>query len=943
MRLSYRQGLVAAQSGFLQLNANNGVDLVISPNPVLATVASGQTDYLIGEYSNVTNAWGPFPTNNTTHYLYWEINQFSGAVMRGATPFPLIIAGSAPATPPVGQMWWDATNVMMKVWNGSTWTPTLRVLAGSLQGAALVAEPFLSQVGLNVPADAGFILTDGFGSVFRDNNGTILTTETPAMSNDTGSLVKLNGAQFIVQANESLPAFACVYLYEGRAALASCVPPDDVTKAPIAMTAGSAAQNSPVSLITSGKMVFNQQWAWTPTQWGQPVYTDAVGTITMMQPGTNKFIQVGVITGPQSILLDFTSVTEVASGGGGSGTVSEVLGIAPVTITGTTAFPVVSIPQVTTSANGYLSSADYNTFLGYAGQIATKVSSSYSGWSIAQVVGLQGQLNTFVTSAQNWPMSQITGLDALFATYVTAAQTWPIGQIVGLQGQLNNINTSLNNKMGIISGNAGNLTMVAAGGQIADSGIAAIVISGKANMVSPVIVGDFASLTAAGDLADSGFNASSFATPSNITTLQNEINTINVSLGTKVGIVSAAVAGHFAAFISGGDIVDSGFNSASFAPAVPTANSITTINGEITTINSTLNNKVDKVLSALAGNFATFIAGGDIADSGSSAASFIAVGTQFPQSQIIGLTTALNSKVNKSGDTMTGTLILPAINVGNNVLINANGSLSAGGSTGNAGQVLSSNGPNTSPTWIDGGSADGDDVPYDSVTSTITVDNVNATSGMYGQDSMAITASSIALESTYFDGASNTVSASLLLTNSEMALMINGTNQLVISGNGSWSVGSGPYANLTGNPGDILTSNGNDAQPTWQNPAIAPAPMNMLNANGNQFDFGSSAHHNAHLRIGTGNTPNVVNVRAESFFTGTDPYWANNYAPQNPAPMPLGGFALFTQASQGVITFVPDAGVTINSPSSLITAGEYTKVTITKVGPDQWDIEGHLG
>lgn len=700
MQLSYRQGLVAAQSGFLQLNNSNGVDLVISPTPVLATIASGSTDYLIGEYSNVTNAWGPFPTNSTIQYLYWEINPFSGSVNRGSTTLPLIVAGTAPASPQVGQMWWDATNTVMNVWNGSSWHPTLRVLAGSLQGATLIAEPFLSQVGLNVPADAGYILTDGFQSVFRDNHGNILTTETPTMSNDTGSLVKLDGAQFIVQANESLPAFACVYLYEGRAALASSIPPDDVTKAPIAMTVAATAQNNPVTLVTSGKMVYNQQWAWTPTQWGQPVFTNATGTVTTMQPGTNKFIQVGTITGPQSILLNFSSVTEVATGGSGGGGVSEVLSIAPVTVTGTTAFPIVSIPQVAPSVSGYLSSADYNTFMGYASQIASKVDSSYAGWTIAQVVGLQGQLNTFVTSAQNWPMSQVTGLTAQLATYVTAAQTWPIGQVVGLQGQLNTINVSLNNKVNLVAGTIGNLTMIATGGQLADSGINPSVIATKANMVAGATVGDFASLTTTGDLTDSGFSAASFATPANITTLQGEINAINVSLGTKIGIVPSASVGDFAAFISGGDIVDSGFTSSSFAPAVSTANSINTINSEITTINTTLGNKVDKVPAATVNNFATFIAGGDITDSGVSASSFIPVGTQFPQSQIIGLTTALNSKVNKSGDTMTGTLVLPSLNVGNNILINANGSISVGGATGVFGQVLSSNGPNTTPLWV---------------------------------------------------------------------------------------------------------------------------------------------------------------------------------------------------------------------------------------------------
>ncbi len=44
------------------------------------------------------------------------------------------------------------------------------------------------------------------------------------------------------------------------------------------------------------------------------------------------------------------------------GTVLSVTGSAPITVTGSTTNPVVSIPQATVTANGYLSSADWNTF-----------------------------------------------------------------------------------------------------------------------------------------------------------------------------------------------------------------------------------------------------------------------------------------------------------------------------------------------------------------------------------------------------------------------------------------------------------------------------------------------------------------------------------------------------------------------------------------------------
>jgi len=205
MRISYRQGLVSAQADFLQIGQVNAqcVDLIVSPTPTVVALASGTKDYLISEQRTVTNAWGPF-TGTATQYLYWEINPANGQLSRGASTLPVIASATEP--PAVnGQMWWDQTANVMKVYNGVRWTNTLRVLAGRLQsGGILIPEPFGSQVGLNTPISAGFILTDGMGAAYKSANGEFLTTDTPLTSVDTGSLVKLDGAQIIVQANENI-------------------------------------------------------------------------------------------------------------------------------------------------------------------------------------------------------------------------------------------------------------------------------------------------------------------------------------------------------------------------------------------------------------------------------------------------------------------------------------------------------------------------------------------------------------------------------------------------------------------------------------------------------------------------------------------------------------------------------------------------------------------
>jgi hypothetical protein len=48
------------------------------------------------------------------------------------------------------------------------------------------------------------------------------------------------------------------------------------------------------------------------------------------------------------------------------------------------------------------------------------------------------------------------------------------------------------------------------------------------------------------------------------------------------------------------------------------------------------------------------------------------------------------------------------------------------------------------------------------------------------------------------------------------------------------------------------------------------------------------------------------------------------------------------QVGPGVTTIVPDTGVTINTPRTLVIAQRYGKATLTNVGTNEWDIEGNL-
>jgi len=822
MRLTFRQGLVAAPAptSFLTVNGSNGIDLVVGQIPVVATAAFSTSDYLIGEYASVVNAWGPFPIGPVTQYLYWQINEATGAIVRGSTTLTPVISGVAPASPAVGQIWWNTNLNQMNIWNGSVWNTTILVFAAQLTNGAILQYfenigPGFSQVGLNgLHVDAGFVLTDGFGGVFRDQAGALLTTETNLISNDTGSQVKLDNALLVVTTyNLPIPAFTLVYLNNGLATPASSDPVNFQVQAPIAMITEATPGNTAAALSTAGKIVINTAWEGTlitsPAQFGLPVYCDNFGNITFVKPSSSKYVRVGTVLNNNSILLSFDWETDLSSAAIGSG-VQEVLSTSPIMITGSAQFPVVNIQPVTISQPGFLSSTDFTTFLNYGPLIATKVNSSFSGWTIAQVVGLQ---------------------------------------------------STLNGKINVVGGVIGNLPAFAASGQLADSGIAASTINAKVDKVPLATSGDFAAFMSGGNIVDSGFNASSFAgattTANSIATLTSDINTINITLSSKANFVAGGMAGDFVSLQSDGDIADSGFSSSSFAGASATATALANINSSIVSINSSLNTKVDKPGSVTAGNFASFVAGGDIIDSGFNNGSFIAINsTSIQQSQIVGLALALSSKVNKSGDTMTGALTVPSFNVGSVFSIQPSGEIDLSGTAGSTGQVLTSNGTGNPASWatissvsnLSGGSAGS--VPYQTFTSTTAQLPIGTTgqvltvvSGLPAWASPAagptpanlLTGTTLAAN--VVNSSLTTLGAltSLTVTGAASASMFSGSGagltgiapSLIVGGLAGGAAGSLPFqsaSNTTmmlgiGTAGQVLTVAG--GVPTWSNPGAA--------------------------------------------------------------------------------------------------------------------------
>ena len=969
MRISYRQGLLSTQANFLQQGQNNFIDLVVGPIPTLATIANRSVNYIIGEYSIVRNAWGPF-TGNTTQYLYWEINQVNGSIIRGSTPYQVVIAATYPLSPAIGQMWWDTANNTMNVWDGTRWTIVLRVFAGTLQnGSIIVQAPFASQVGLNNPnSTGGFVLTDGYGSIFKDNNGNLLTTDSPVVSNSTGSLVKLENAQVTVQAVENLPAFSLVYLLNGQAALASSVPPYDTAKAPIGMVTQAVAQNGIVDIITRGRIVINQQWSWDPSIWGTIVYCDGSGQITTNKPSVLKYVNVGTIVGSQSILLGFDWETDVAVIGESVG-VQYVSSTTPITITGFPNTPIVSITKSSPISDGYLSAIDFLRIPTLEGQV------SLLNTEIVTKVNKSGDIMTGNLAVPSLNLNSVLSLNSTGS--ITAGGT------VGTSGQVltsfgvnsvawttlppASITTAAPNGQ-IIYGDSTGTTTTSTSSFIYNQGTDTLAVSNITGLASSEY-GNF-------DLTLSGGNNNTGAPGAVIIgagydsygNLYNRlvINPsgewdVNGSSGNNGQIFTSQGVGLPPQWVSLPGITFSQVVTAlGYIPVNKAGDTMTgqlTANGLSTGSNLTL--QADGSILAnssegTAGQVLTSTGNGTSVQWTTLPVPNIAIQSEqvvFGNQAGTGITSDPNFIYSVSGQY----LYAPTVAAGILISMNSDDSVTdTTGSVGTPGQFLMSQGPvpvSEYGPWQKAGV----------IWTTLPAPTVS----MPDQQVVFGSGTGISSSSAFtYNVSSDTLAVSnitgLALTTSEYGnfdLTLSGGGQ---SGNVNIVAGYDSYGNpitrmtitnvgeleLAGDPGDtgtLMMSGGVGNQPTWQDPIIAPAPMNIMQPAVTSFDFGSSAHHNAHLRLGIGNPPVTVTVRADSFWPGTDQYWMNDYNPANPGPMPTGGFALVTQASQGVITFVPDVGVTINTPSSLITAGEYTKVTLTKIGPNQWDIEGHLG
>lgn len=313
MRISFKQGIIKAQPGFLQLTPTKKVNLnVAPPSAVIVTVSHGQSNYLITERQPVLNAWnGPFNVG-TDYWLYWDIDVVTGQRTFGHTTIPPVFGNTAPS-PQVDKHWFDTSTFQMKVWNGARWVVKIRVFAAKLQSGTVFVSMSMTapsfegtQIGTAglVSITAGAIAFDVFNKGLKKSNGEFLTTEDLITANVGPSQIKTASLLVSARAEEPIPAYSIVrFINHDVVTLANSF---TINQSAYGLVEQDADADDPVNITMEG-MIQNSAWDWSAYPVNTPLYVDSVGQLTTSFQGIN--FPVGIVINSNTILLRPSSLT----------------------------------------------------------------------------------------------------------------------------------------------------------------------------------------------------------------------------------------------------------------------------------------------------------------------------------------------------------------------------------------------------------------------------------------------------------------------------------------------------------------------------------------------------------------------------------------------------------------------------------------------------------
>jgi len=313
MRIPFRQGLVRYQTDIaanpiflVPSNGGSTIDLIVSPDPTIYTLAHRAANYLFEEAKTVPSAWqGPF-VPATDYWLYFDINLLNGQRSFGHTELEPFV-GLLPPPLMLDQHWFDTNEQLMKYWNGTAWVESIRVFAAKYdEGSILQTIPIGSQVGLTQPNNSGFILFDDEENPVRKfkrgRRSEFLTTESVLASHlSTGAInFAFETALNFVEAVEPIPQY---YLVTSKGVNQIGVASNTNISSPIiGMVREDVVTGQFVSYVPRGNIT-NEGWDWNVAP-GTALFCGGSGQITLSVPQFGVIQRVGYVMTRKSIFLD---------------------------------------------------------------------------------------------------------------------------------------------------------------------------------------------------------------------------------------------------------------------------------------------------------------------------------------------------------------------------------------------------------------------------------------------------------------------------------------------------------------------------------------------------------------------------------------------------------------------------------------------------------------
>lgn len=298
--------------------SGDSIDLVVTDQPTVFTVAHYQANYLFEETRTIIGAWGggaPGSINGpldpfATQYLYWDVDLATGQLNRGWTAVPPIITSLEPTNPLPDTHWFDLLNTRMRVFRVNTtsgigaWQDKIRIFAATYDSSgSIIPFPIGSQVGIHSGEySAGNIILGVNNKPLRQSDGTFATTESDLIIYQTGGQnVKFDMTLIWAQAAEEIPKFSLVkFLPNRQMALAS-------SNVPTSFVSGIVVEDlhqEEVGQIVTNGVIRNEQWSWSADQINKPLFCGTAGEIRLNPPNAGFVQQIGFVYDQDSIYMN---------------------------------------------------------------------------------------------------------------------------------------------------------------------------------------------------------------------------------------------------------------------------------------------------------------------------------------------------------------------------------------------------------------------------------------------------------------------------------------------------------------------------------------------------------------------------------------------------------------------------------------------------------------